>query len=188
MGLVFFKRYWMELDLRRWSPEAVRLPEGYSLLPWHPDLLESHAQAKYESFREDLDAVVFPCLGQHEGCRRLMEEIARSQGFLPEATWLAVFCDEVRRVPVPCGTIQGIVDAKRRGAVQNLGVVPEHRRRGLGRALLCRALQGFQQAGLERAGLEVTAENAGAVRLYRRVGFRHVETLYKASIAAAGVS
>ncbi len=188
MGLVFFKRYWMELDLRGWTPQEVELPAGYCLLAWHADLLAAHAQTKYESFREDLDAVVFPCLGQQEGCRRLMEEITRSQGFLPEATWLAVYRAEGQSRPVPCGTIQGIVDAKGRGAVQNLGVVPQHRRRGLGRALLCRALQGFQQAGLERAGLEVTAENAGAVRLYRQMGFRHVETLYKASLAPAGVS
>ncbi len=188
MGLVFFKRYWMELDLRRWSPPAVVLPSGYCLLAWHPDLLESHAQAKYESFRYDLDANVFPCLGQHEGCLRLMQEIARSQGFLPQATWLAVFQGPDRSIPQPCGTIQGIRDAKGRGAVQNLGVVPEHRRRGLARALLCRALEGFQQAGLERAGLEVTAENTGAVRLYEQIGFRHVETLYKASIATAAAT
>ena len=36
------------------------------------------------------------------------------------------------------------------------------------------------QAGLRRAYLEVTAENAGAVRLYRAVGFRRAKTLYKA--------
>ena len=35
-------------------------------------------------------------------------------------------------------------------------------------------------AGLGRAFLEVTAENSGAVRLYRAVGFRRVKTLYKA--------
>jgi ribosomal protein S18 acetylase RimI-like enzyme len=33
--------------------------------------------------------------------------------------------------------------------------------------------------GLSRVGLEVTAENASAVRLYQRLGFRRVRTVYK---------
>ncbi len=185
MGLVYFKRYWMELDLRLWRAPPLELPQGYELLPWHPELLEAHAQAKYESFRHDLDSNVFPCLGQREGCRRLMQEIANNRGFLPQATWLAVFSNP-RGQTVPCGTIQGIVDAQHRGAIQNLGVVPGHRRRGLGKALLCRALQGFQQHGLTRAALEVTAQNTEAVRLYERLGFRCVETLYKAAPVPAG--
>jgi ribosomal protein S18 acetylase RimI-like enzyme len=41
-------------------------------------------------------------------------------------------------------------------------------------------LAGFRQAGLRQAYLEVTAENAQAVQLYRNVGFRRAKTLYKA--------
>jgi len=33
---------------------------------------------------------------------------------------------------------------------------------------------------LPRAFLEVTAENVGAIRLYQRLGFRNVRTVYKA--------
>ncbi len=51
---------------------------------------------------------------------------------------------------------------------------------GLGRALVRQALAGFRGAGVIRAYLEVTAENAGAVRLYREAGFRRAKTLYKA--------
>ena len=39
---------------------------------------------------------------------------------------------------------------------------------------------GFRRAGLERASLEVTAENDDAIRLYRRYGFEIVKTVYKA--------
>jgi ribosomal protein S18 acetylase RimI-like enzyme len=66
------------------------------------------------------------------------------------------------------------------GAIQNLGVVPAHRGRGLGEALLLQALQGFRAQGSLQALLEVTARNDPAVRLYRRVGFRCRKTLYKA--------
>jgi ribosomal protein S18 acetylase RimI-like enzyme len=33
--------------------------------------------------------------------------------------------------------------------------------------------------GITQVGLEVTAENHGAVKLYRHLGFRTVRTLYK---------
>jgi len=66
------------------------------------------------------------------------------------------------------------------GGIQNLGVAPLYRGRGLGSALLLQALQGFRRAGLGRAFLEVTAQNEGAVRLYRRMGFRCRKTVYKA--------
>src|SRR5205807_5909913 len=78
------------------------------------------------------------------------------------------------------GTVQGVMDRGPIGAIQNLGVVPEFRGMGLGHALVRQALEGFYQAGLRRAYLEVTAENASAVRLYRGVGFRRAKTLYKA--------
>ena len=54
-----------------------------------PDLLADHAEAKYQSFRDEIDADVFNCLGELDGCQRLMEEISLKDGFLPEATWLA---------------------------------------------------------------------------------------------------
>jgi len=59
-------------------------------------------------------------------------------------------------------------------------VIPSHRGIGLGRALVHRTLAGFQEAGLRRAYLEVTAENNAAVQLYRSLGFRRAKTLYKA--------
>jgi ribosomal protein S18 acetylase RimI-like enzyme len=80
----------------------------------------------------------------------------------------------------PCGSVQGLRERSGVGAIQNLGIVPAHRGRGLGAALLLQALHGFAQAGLARALLEVTAQNEGAIRLYRRLGFRRSKTLYKA--------
>jgi ribosomal protein S18 acetylase RimI-like enzyme len=61
-----------------------------------------------------------------------------------------------------------------------LGVAPEHRGQGLGEILLRRALAGFQQEGLERVFLEVTAENLVAIHLYEQLGFSRVRTSYKA--------
>ena len=185
MGLTYFKRYRMEIDLTARPPTGPQLAPGYRLVPWHDSLVAAHAEAKYYSFRSEIDANVFPCLGDLEGCQRLMREIQQKDGFLPGATWLMAWDASGREDVRYCGTIQGICDRAGYGAIQNLGITPEHRDRGLGAALLTVALAGFRQAGLRRAYLEVTAQNDGAIRLYRRFGFRKIRTVYKTAEAVA---
>jgi GNAT superfamily N-acetyltransferase len=184
MDLAYFKRYRMEIRLagRNFAPKP--LPPEYQIIPWESCLLDAFAQAKYLSFRDEMDAKVFPCLSEFEGCRRLMTEIARKPGFLPGATWLVVYSPEGWGRPAYCGTVQGVRDQHGLGAIQNLGVAPEHRSCGLGTSLLLHALAGFRQAGLQRVYLEVTAQNDAAIRLYRRVGFVTIRTVYKAVEAA----
>ena len=59
------------------------------------------------------------------------------------------------------------------GWVSVLGVLREHRRVGLGTALLTHAFAEFQRRGRRRAGLGVDAESTtGAVALYERAGMR----------------
>jgi len=181
MGITYFKRFRMEYDLTLGVFDAPKLPRAYRLLPWNDDLIEQHAESKYRSFREEIDANVFPCLGDREGCLRLMNDISKRKGFVPEATWLLAFCPTGSKRPEGCGTIQGIKDAKGYGSIQNLGISPEHRNFGLGTILLQYALQGFFSNGVRRVTLEVTAQNHGAMRLYQRLGFRTTRTVYKAS-------
>lgn len=178
MAITYYKRYRMETVLVNRTIEEPQLPKGYHFVAWDPSLVDCHAHAKFLSFRNELDANVFACLGEMDGCSRLMSEIAHKEGFLPDATWL-VACD-LGSQPEFVGTIQGIRDANDLGAVQNLGIVPEHRGRGLGGALMLQALHGFRRAGLRRVYLEVTAQNDGAVRLYQRLGFYKAKVVYKA--------
>ncbi len=185
MGVSYFKRYRMQRPLHdAFLPQPAPLPAGYYALRWHPNLIEAHAEAKYRSFCDELDANVFPCLGQYTGCLRLMEDISRKTGFRPAATWLLAFRRPGTRHWDYCGTIQGIADQEGCGNIQNIGIAPEHRGRGLGTHLLLRSLHGFRQGGLTHASLEVTVRNAGAVRLYERTGFRRVKTVYKAVAVA----
>jgi len=172
-GLTYHKRFRMELDLRGSLPCVPEPPDGYYLLPWDDGLLFHHAEVKYHSFRDQIDCDVFPNLASQDGCLKLMQAIRRRPGFLPGATWLVAHEIDY------CGTIQGVRDANGFGAIQNVGVTPEHRGRGLGRLLLLHALRGFKSAGVHRAVLEVTAGNAGATALYRQIGFRARRTVYK---------
>ncbi len=173
MSVTYFKRFKMEIDLYDAQPVPA-LPPGYYWLPWDDSLVELHAEVKYRSFHDEIDATVFPSLSDRHGCHCLMSEIRRRPGFVAQATWL---------VGAPggyCGTVQGVRERCGLGAIQNLGVTPLHRGLGLGTALLLKALEGFRHAGMGRAFLEVTARNEGAVRLYRRLGFRCRKTVYKA--------
>ena len=187
MGTHYYRRYRMEFDLLNSEIAEPILPDGYHWIGWNAGLVERHARAKYASFRDEMDSHVFASLGKLDGCRRLMTEITGHHNFLPQATWLIGFQPDPDFASHDCATIQGLARTESLGAVQNVGVVPEHRGFGLGRALTLKALQGFRASGLSRVYLEVTAGNAPAVELYKSVGFRSTRTMYKAVNIAANI-
>ena len=69
------------------------------------------------------------------------------------------------------------------GWVGGLGVVPEARRRGLGRALMEAAIDRARSRGVRRLWLEVLEQNAPAVQLYRQLGFEPTRELDVWSLA-----
>lgn len=184
MSVHYFKRYRMEVDLRRpWSPPP--LPVGFRYGPWGKGRVEDHVEVMLSSFSGEIDADVFHCLGDPVGCSELMHDIARRPGFMPESTWLVEHHGSDGSHEI-CAAIQGVRVTPRYGGIQNVGVAPWRRGLGLGKALVQAALFGFQAVGLQRAFLEVTAENAPALRLYESLGFRRTKTLYKAVELAVG--
>ena len=80
-----------------------------------------------------------------------------------------------------CGAAVGYVIACLepgcRGHIISIGVLPEYRRRGIGRALLCEALRALRGACAEKVYLEVREDNDVAIRLYTSTGFKVVEYL-----------
>ncbi|TWU48220.1 GNAT family N-acetyltransferase [Rubripirellula reticaptiva] len=183
MGLTYFKRFRMEYDLTETPDPEKTVPAGYSMIPFSTGIVREHATAKYQSFRQELDANVFPCLGRRDGCMRLMREITSRDGFVAEATWLCRYRDPTTGHSIPVGTVQGIeIDGW--GAIQNLGIDSTHRGRGLGSILMARAASGFREAGLTRMHLEVTTDNTAAIRLYERLGFKRAQVVYKAADVA----
>jgi hypothetical protein len=192
----YFKRYRMEADLRN-PPSALAdslnmrirpaiLPSGFRWLPWRDSLIPAHAEVKALCFQEETDAIIFPCLGSFGGCRDLMDAMRDRPGFCPQATWL-VAADAIPELDAATGiagnciaTVQGVIDSDGNGGIQNVGVIPEFRGRGLGRALVLKSVAGFAACGVRRAFLEVTAKNLHAVRIYRSLGFRCTKTLYRA--------
>ncbi len=220
----YVKRLRMMVDLTE-QPEVLRLPitlpPGFFWVPWHPCLTDIHGRVKYLSFRDSIDAFVFPTFTRFDACLNLMRTIAGHPGFVPSGTWLIGYSDldarsessvgpdsgvpeengsgkdrgsEPDRSPSRewpilrhpekeniefCATIQGIRSTPEICAIQNVAVRPEFQRRGLGRALVLKALAGFHTAGIRKVTLEATAQNYHAIRLYEKIGFHVYQTVYK---------
>ena len=58
MGVTYYKRFRMEIDVGRSALAEAVLPAGYQWVAWDPALLERHAQAKFEAFRVKKDAAL----------------------------------------------------------------------------------------------------------------------------------
>ena len=117
MAITYYKRFRMEIDLDGSLPPP-RLNSPFRWVGWDESLVDLHAEIKYLSFRDEVDAHVFPCLGERHGCQRLMREIRRKPGFLAVSTWLIAGPEGY------CGTVQGVMDRGPIGAIQNLGSSP----------------------------------------------------------------
>jgi mycothiol synthase len=175
----YVKRFRMAVEVSAFrGPAACSALGGYRLVAWNDALLDVHARTKFRAFRGEIDSRVFPCLGDLEGCRRLMREIRAKPGFMPAAAWLVAWGQLPEELQW-CGTIQAVADRRAAAMIQNVGVVPGHRGAGLGSLLIARVVEACGRAGLGRVSLEVTADNRGAVRLYERLGFRRMRTVYK---------
>lgn len=215
MFINYFKRYKMEINLDKWTPDPVQLPTGYEFIPWTPQLNDAHGQTIFDCFRQSIDAKYFITFTQLSRCKRFMHELSSRPNFLEETTWLIVYQPDNRpsdlisaglqkaveitktftfHKTLPAnsiaaklvnservGTIQGILRSDFTGGIQNVGITPNHRGKGLSHALLLKSLEGFKNAGLNKVDLEVTAENLVAIKLYQETGFRVREIVNKAA-------
>ena len=103
-----------------------------------------------------------------------MNVVSRRMNFVPAATWLAV------GPAGPCGAIQGLQERGGVGAVQNVGVTPAWRGRGVGEALVLQALHGFRRAGLARASSKSRPRTRRRSASIAALAFAVSKTLYKA--------
>lgn len=179
MTVRYLKRYHMEIDLRNVRLAPAVLPEGYIWEEWSPRLIGQHAAVNLAAFQGSPDSELFPRLSTLGGCRDLMRDIAFHDSFVTEAAWLIRFAGNAFMHDSSCGAIQGLSGQCGTGAIQNVGVVPEHQGQGLGRVLVLKALAGFQSRRIFRISLDVTASNLPAVHLYERIGFRRTQSCYK---------
>ncbi len=178
----------MRIALDSWKCPLIQLPVGFEMAPWSTNLIYKHSEAIFRSFKDSIDAKYFVTFTQQSRCEDFMRYLVHNSGFLPSATWLLrekTGSGAARLLHLPgsyklAGTIQGLISPEFVGAIQNVGILPEYRGRGLSKLLLYYCLWGYQQAGLKVAQLEVTQTNEVAINLYKKIGFQVTEVIEKA--------
>lgn len=179
----YVKRILMAFDFTLQPIEVPELPHGFFWTPWRDTLVKIHAKLVHTAFSKDLDGRIFPTFRQYSACEHLVHATVSARSFVPEATWLiGNFLEnktDKRFTPFEyCAAIQCECKKKRIGEIQNISVHPNKRRQGLGRILTLKALNSFQNLGAKRVILEVTAENAVALRMYASIGFHPLKYFY----------
>ena len=148
---------------------AVELPRGYRLRAFDP------ARDAETVWRVD-DAAFRDHWGYTGATLEEFLHWIRQPHFRPELWFLAEEKASGRVVGLGLNLIDDDWIARtgrQEGYVDTLAVLREHRRRGLGTALLVHSLHALRAAGMEAAHLHADAENlTGAMRLYERLGFR----------------
>jgi mycothiol synthase len=109
--------------------------------------------------------------------REQVDHWLSSSAFSPDNAILAV--DEAGRIAGFCQLLfpemEGTMLASNPPLVDDLGVVHDFRRRGIGRALLLSGMHRVRALGFDKVALAVDADNPNqALRLYESVGFQVV--------------
>jgi mycothiol synthase len=155
----------MEIDLDG-PPREPTWPEGVSVRTMREGEERRVYDAHTASFQ---DAWMFEPEPFDQWCHWFVKDPA----FDPTLWYLAEAGDDLAGILIgnSSQTEAGL------GWVRILGVVREHRKKGIAQALLEEAFGEFHRRGYERVGLGVDAESpTGAVRLYERAGMHVART------------
>ncbi len=145
------------------APATIRLP-GLTWRRYEHRNKDELADLIGMTYRESLDC---PALAQARTPADAIDSHKASGRFRPDWWWLAFCYGE------PAGCIL-VNEASAPGAAEvvYMGVVPSHRRKGLGRAMLLRAQDLAFENGISAVTLAMDVQNEPARRLYEAEGFQ----------------
>ncbi len=152
-----FEELAMERDLPdAEDPAAVRWPDGSTILEWGDAAATASFEAYEAAFR---DRPGFPGWSRSEWIERLTGDADFVSG--------ASLCVLLNGAPA------GFVVCSR-GWIDQVGVVPAHRRIGLAGALVTEATRRMRATGIRVARLHVNADNPEARAAWRHLGWREL--------------
>jgi mycothiol synthase len=153
------------------QPLPTQLAEGFRAIPFAPEYDEPLRLAHNEIFAD------------HWGTAPKTEDEWRTwftghRAFRPVLSRLVLHSDRIAAYAL---AYEFLVDTEATGVrelwIGQVGTRREHRGHGLASAAIATALQAGEEAGFERAGLNVDSANlTGAHHLYEQLGFRTVTT------------
>jgi ribosomal protein S18 acetylase RimI-like enzyme len=175
---VFLRRF-MGLALKRCPDFEPATQKSWrndiDLIPWDKRLHDEAAELLRQSYREHVDAIINDQYASVKGATRLIENIFHNQG-------CGDFLTHVSRMAVhrPTRTLAGILTVTsvrpHVAHIPQVGVDPSFQGLGVGTALMKTAFRDLAEEDFEQVTLTVTDANAGAVRLYQRLGFETFKT------------
>ena len=162
----------MQIDFAP-PPEEAPWPDGINVrtvVPGEDDI--ELVTAYLEAFADHYGIIQQPFETELQEWRDLMQE----NDFDPSLWFLATDTVEGGAVAGLCICHPKAREDPERGQINDLGVRPAWRRRGIGRALLLHAFSKLASRGIQGAALTVDTENkSGAPALYERVGMRPIQ-------------
>jgi mycothiol synthase len=160
------RSYQMRIELGDDLPEP-RWPDGISVRPLEPGEERKLYDANTIAFAEDWHFRPQPF-------EQWRDDNFGRENFDYSLSWVAEAGDELAGFSLNSWHFSGDPQF---GWIGILGVLPDHRRRGIATGLLQQSFREFRSRGATRVGLGVDSENVtGAVRLYERAGM-HVARL-----------
>jgi len=145
-------------------------PEPFEIRQWSAGDLGEAAGLTVEAYKEGVDRRITFHYQSEPECRRFLENLILRPGcgiFLPEAAFSAVDRSSGRLL----GYVLSSRISHRDGHIPQIVVAVDSQGRGIGSALLRRAIRKLGLSGCTSTSLSVSQANLSAVRLYQKLGF-----------------
>jgi ribosomal protein S18 acetylase RimI-like enzyme len=179
-----YRRRFMALSLAEWQPTAwsvsgssgpvrqttPRLDEFW-IAPWEQKYAREAAELLFGAYQNHVDAAINDQYSSLPGAIRLIDNIVHHEGcgqHLEQVSKLAIH----RSARKLAGVLTVTAVRSDTAHIPQIAIARRLQGIGLGTALLESAFKDLARAGYQRVSLTVTDANAGAVRLYERLGFK----------------
>ena len=157
------------------AARQARLAADFLIEPWERRHDRQVAQLIYHTYRHHVDSLLNDQYASVEGASRLIETITHLGGCgdcLPEESLVAT-----HKASRKLAAVLALTAVRPRTAhIPQIAVAREFQGLGLGTALMDKAFTQLAAKKFEEVSLTVTDLNAGAVRLYERLGFTTFRT------------
>jgi ribosomal protein S18 acetylase RimI-like enzyme len=163
-------RLFMALPLEKATRPSYPLPADLEIRGWTEQDYQPAAALITTAYRGHVDAEINDQYRTLSGSLRFLNNIVRFPGcgtFDPESSFVAVH----KRLRTMVGLILCSRVRHDVGHVTQVCVLPEYRSQGIGERLLAATAANLRQRNFTVLSLTVTQANAGAVELYRRLGY-----------------
>ncbi|MBI3405172.1 MAG: GNAT family N-acetyltransferase [Acidobacteria bacterium] len=178
-SFALYQRNFMILPLAEARAEPEPLGEGLRIEPWDDRWFEPCAALIQRAYAGHIDAEINDQYRSEAGALRFLKNIVILPGcgqFQPQASFVVhraspdAATSELVAVVLTSCVSHGV------GHTTQICVLPEYRKKALGRRLMAASIQALRSARYHALSLTVTAQNHRAVRLYHEIGFHTVKS------------